>query len=468
MVKNQEKIGVVIALGMNGEGIVKDEDYTIFVPFALPTEKIKYKVLKVSKKCVYGKLLEVLTPAEERVRVKCKAFTKCGGCQLQHLRYSSQLSTKENNIKTCFSKIANLKVEVSSAVKGECEYRYRNKLQLPVRQTETGAILGFYAENSHRVIEIEDCEINGYYVQSIIKAFKRYFRECSVKGYDEQNHSGDIREITVKEVGDKLIITVVTLSRNLPHKEELLNILKEEIKQEFSLYQNVNSAVTNVIYGKDFILHYGKGEYQAEMFSIKYKVGVQSFMQVNTSVCHKLYSAVREGLKLNENTTVIDAYSGAGLMTALLAQKAKKAIGVEIIKEAVDIADKLALDNGLKDKITNYCGKCEELLPGIIKREKQENSDVAVVLDPPRKGVDIKVIKAILESDIDRIAYVSCLPSSLARDIGLLVGTLEEKDGEIKRVENPTLRYNIELIKPFDMFAQTKHVETLVVLSKIK
>ena len=191
-------------------------------------------------------------------------------------------------------------------------------------------------------------------------------------------------------------------------------------------------------------------------------------MQVNTSVCHKLYSAVREGLKLNEKTTVIDAYSGAGLMTALLAQKAKKAIGVEIIKEAVDIADKLAIDNGLRDKITNYCGKCEELLPGIIKREKKENSDVAVVLDPPRKGVDIKVIKAILESDIDRIAYVSCLPSSLARDIGLIVGTLEEKDGEIKRVENPTLRYNIELIKPFDMFAQTKHVETLVVLSKIK
>ncbi|MBQ7339689.1 MAG: 23S rRNA (uracil(1939)-C(5))-methyltransferase RlmD [Clostridia bacterium] len=468
MVKNQEKIGVVIALGMNGEGILKDEDYTIFVPFALPTEKIKYKVLKVSKNCVYGKLLEVLTPAEERVRTKCKVFTKCGGCQLQHLRYSAQLSAKENNIKTCFSKIANLKVEVMPAVKGECEYRYRNKLQLPVRQTENGAILGFYAENSHRVIEIEDCEINGYYVQSIIKAFKRYFTEYNVKGYEEQTHSGDVREITVKEVGDKLIITVVTLSRILPHKEELLKILREEIKQDFSLYQNVNSAVTNVIYGKEFILHYGKGEYQAEMFSVKYKIGVQSFMQVNTSVCHKLYSAVREGLNLNEKTIVIDAYSGAGLMTALLAQRAKKAIGVEIIKEAVDIANKLATDNGLKDKIINYCGKCEELLPKIIKREKQENNDVAVVLDPPRKGVDIKVIKAILESDIDRIAYVSCLPSSLARDIGLLVGTLEEKDGEIKRVENPTLRYNIELIKPFDMFAQTKHVETLVILNKNK
>ncbi len=465
MVKNEEKTGVVISVGMNGEGILKDEDIVIFVPFALQGEKIRYKILKVTKKCAYGKLLEVITPAEERVRPKCSVFTKCGGCQLQHLKYPAQLSVKEKNIKTCFKKIAGIDVEVKPAVRGDDEYFYRNKLQLPVAQGEDGAIIGFYAENSHRVIPISDCAINGVWAKNVIKAFKVYFERYGIKGYDEATHSGEIREITAKEIGGKLIVTVVTLDNCLPCKSELIEILKSEIPNEFSLYQNINSCKTNVIYGEEFKLLYGEGEYASEMFGINYKIGVRSFMQVNPSVCAKLYHAVKDSLLLDEETTVIDAYSGAGLMTALLATSAKKAIGVEIIKEAVDIANKLAKDNGLEEKITNYCGKCEELLPSIIEEERKKGK-VAVVLDPPRKGVDIKVIKTVQSSEADRIAYVSCLPSSLARDIGLLVGTLEEKNGEIVRVENPIIRYDIELVKPFDMFAQTKHVETLVVLQR--
>lgn len=468
MQKNEERIGIVIAVGMNGEGILKDEDTIIFVPFALPTEKIKYKVLKVTKKCAYGKIIEVLTPSEERVRPRCKVFEKCGGCQLQHIDYQYQLKIKENNIKNCLKKIANIDAKISSTVKGDREYNYRNKLQLPVANVDGRTIIGFYAENSHRVVEIQDCEINGHYAKDVILAFKKYFTDYSISGYDERTHTGEVREITVKEISGKLIITVVTLCQKLPYEKGLLQILQEYIKCEFSLYHNVNTAVTNVIYGKEFKLLYGSGEYSNEMLGIKYKIGVQSFMQVNPSVCEKLYSAVRNSLDIDENTTVIDAYSGAGLMTALFAKKAQKVIGVEIVKEAVDIANQLAKENGLADRITNYCGKCEDLLPKIIREEKQKNNKVSVVLDPPRKGVDIKVIKSILESDIDRIVYVSCLPSSLARDIGLLIGTLEEVKGEIKRVENPKLRYNIEMIKPFDMFSQTKHIETLMVLSKIK
>ena len=188
-------------------------------------------------------------------------------------------------------------------------------------------------------------------------------------------------------------------------------------------------------------------------------------MQVNPSVCAKLYHAVKEALLLDEETTVIDAYSGAGLMTALLAVNAKKAIGIEIISEAVKIANDLARDNDLSDKIKNYCGKCEELLPKIAKEER-EKGKVSIVLDPPRKGVDINVINAVIDSKADRIAYVSCMPSTLARDIGLLVGSLEERNGEIVKVENPKLRYDIEFVRPFDMFPQTKHIETLVCLTK--
>ncbi|MBQ3115689.1 MAG: 23S rRNA (uracil(1939)-C(5))-methyltransferase RlmD [Clostridia bacterium] len=466
MKKNEERVGIVSALGVNGEGIIKEEDAVVFVPFALVGEKVKYKVLKVAKKCVYAKLIEVLTPAENRVRAKCPVFEKCGGCQLQHIKYVQQLKLKESGIESTFKKIANLSVKVKPTIKGDDHYRYRNKLQLPVVQTDIGVIIGFYAENSHRVVAIDDCYINASWTKNIISAFKRYMAEFNVKGYNEFTNSGDIREITVKEIKGNLIITVVALHDKLPEKDRLIDILTDELKIRFSLYLNVNDKNTNVIYGDKFFLLYGAPNYTADMLGIKYKIGVQSFMQVNTAVCAKLYGAVRDAVDADEDTVVIDAYSGAGLMTALLSKNAKKAIGVEIVPEAVECANELAELNGLSGKITNYLGKCEDIVPDLIKKEREQGNKVCLVLDPPRKGCDTKVINAILDSDIDKIVYVSCKPSTLARDIGLLVGTLELSEGEIKRAENPTFRYDVTTVRPFDMFAQTKHVETLVCLER--
>ncbi len=466
MKKNEERVGVVQALGSNGEGIIKDNGVVVFVPFTLVGEKIRYKVLKETSKCVYGKVLEVLTPAEMRVRPSCVVFGKCGGCQLQHVKYMNQLRIKEENIATCFKKVANIDVVVSPTVKGDDKIRYRNKLQLPVVESDNGTIIGFYAENSHRVIPIEDCLINAPWTKNIIAAFKMYIGEFNIKGYNEFNHSGELREITVKEVKGKLIITAVVLNENIRGLDRLIDILIAVAKYPFSLYLNINKNNTNVIYGEKFKLLYGAPDYTADMLGVKYKVGVQSFTQVNDSVCAKLYSSVRDIVDANEQTTVIDAYSGAGLMTAILAKNAKKAIGVEIVNEAVQLANDLAKINNLDNKIINYQGKCEKILPDIIEKEKAKTNEICLVLDPPRKGCDIKVINAILKCEIDKIVYVSCKPSTLARDIGLLVGTLEYVGGEIKRVDNPKFNYNIDLVKPFDMFAQTKHVETLVLLCK--
>lgn len=466
MEKNEERVGVVVGVGVGGEGIIKQDGTVVFVPFTLLGEKVRFKVLKVTSKCAFGKVLEVLTPAESRVRPKCPVFGKCGGCQLQHVKYVQQLKTKEESIATCFKKIANLDVKVKSAVKGDDEFRYRNKLQLPVVNTKNGTVIGFYAENSHRVVPITDCAINAHWTKNIISAFTKYIEEFDIKGYSEEDNSGDIREITVKEIKGNLIITVVSLNENLRGKKRLIEILSEEIKYTFSLYLNVNDAQTNVIYGDKFYLLFGEPDYTADMLGVKYKIGVQSFMQVNNSVCSKLYSAVRETVAADENTVVIDAYSGAGLMTALLAKNAKKAIGVEIVKEAVECANELAKINGLNDKILNYHGKCEDLLPTIIQEEREKGSKVCLVLDPPRKGCDLKVINAIISSDIDKIIYVSCKPSTLARDVGLIVGSLKEKNGEIVKSEGEELRYDVKLVRPFDMFAQTKHVETLVCLTR--
>ena len=337
---------------------------------------------------------------------------------------------------------------------------------MPVSQTQNGTSIGFYAENSHRVIPITDCLINAVWTKDIISAFTKYIEEFSILGYDENTNSGELREITVKEIKGNLLITAVILKDNIRGLDRLVEIIKEYVKYPFSLYVNINKLGTNVIYGETFKLIYGKPDYTSEMFGIKYKIGVQSFMQVNDSVCAKLYSTVRTLINSDENTVVFDAYSGAGLMTAILAKNAKKAIGVEIIPEAVACANDLAKMNNLDSKIENHLGKCEDILPTLIEKEKQNNSNVSVVLDPPRKGCDIKVINAILKSDIDKIVYVSCKPSTLARDVGLLVGSLKQDGNAIVKAENYTPKYEITYARPFDMFAHTKHVETLVCLSK--
>ncbi len=463
--KGQIYQGVVSDIGADGEGIVKKDNFIVFVPYALVGEKIEYLVLKVSSKFAYGKLLDVLTPAEIRVRPKCSVFKKCGGCQLQHVKYANQLKIKEDNIQKCFSKIAGLDVNVLPTFRSTNEYGYRNKLQLPVGMSDDGAVIGFYANNSHRIVPIDSCPINPDWTTTIIKCFKTYFALNKIKGYNEVENSGDVREITVKEIDGNLLITVVSLSSTIPNIQSLIEILSNALKCKFSLFINENNKKTNVVYGEDFNLVYGEKEYSAEAFGIKYKIGVQSFMQVNTDVCLKLYSVVKDYSGVNENTTVIDAYSGAGLMTALLAVKAGRAYGIEIVNEAVDSANELAVNNGLADKMTNICGKCEEILPQIIKSERERCSDICLVLDPPRKGVDIKVINAITENLPDKIIYVSCKPSTLARDVGLIVGSLTFENGELKKVKDYQQRYDINLVRPFDMFPQTKHIETLCVLT---
>lgn len=468
MKKNDELIGIVCAIGSNGEGIIKHDGMVVFVPFSIVGEKIKYKVLKVTSKCAYGKLLDVIEPSKERVTPKCPVFYKCGGCQLQHINYQAQLEVKRQTVKDCFSKVANLDIDVENTRPCDKNWGYRNKLQLPVEDDINGVKIGFYAQNSHRVIDINNCDINPDWTATIIEAFREYIKEFNIKGYNSLTRTGELREITVKNIGESLLITAVVLNRNIRGIDRLLLILSQKLKCEFSLYLNINKSTSNVIYGEEFILKYGKPYYQKDMLGITCKIGVESFMQVNDEMCEKLYSTVLENVTLGENTTVIDAYSGAGIMTALLSKKAKKAIGIEIIEEAVNCANDLAKINGLEDKITNYVGRCEDLLPNIIRQEKEQGNEVCIVLDPPRKGCEYSVIESIKNNDIDRIVYVSCMPSTLARDVGLLTGSLVLKDGQIIKSNNKNMDYKVIKVTPFDLFPHTRHVETICVLSKNK
>ena len=429
-------------------------------------------MLKVKGNIGYGKVEEVLTPAEERVRAKCPVFMKCGGCCLQHLDYNAQLLHKSTIVKDALRKIGGLHINVPPAVKSDSPYGYRNKLQIPVGVDKDGnTVIGFYAEHSHRIVPITACAIHPEWAEKLIAIVKRYMTECAVKGYDEETKKGAVRHIVAREIGGKYIITLVTAKKNLPSLPYLAELLSESFKT-FSLYININAEDTNVIFGNEFQLVHGMGFFQTEEQGIVYEAGPMTFLQVNENVRTKLYKDVLKRVVTDGDEVVVDAYSGGGLLTAMIAKKAKRVYGIELEEEASRCADSLKQMNNLTN-MTNICGYVEEKLSAVLEKEKGEK--VRLVLDPPRAGIARNVVKALLASGIPQLVLVSCNPATLARDLGILSGRLIEKEGEL--VKNPAYEgldvgetlagyYAVEEIQPYDMFPQTKHVETLVCLTR--
>ena len=471
--KNDIICAVTDAIGSNGEGIIRHEGITFFVPACLPGEKVRFKVLKVKGNIGYGKVEEILTPAEERVRVKCPVFSRCGGCCLQHLEYSFQLAHKSKVVKDSLRKIGGLNIDVPVAIKSDYEYGYRNKLQLPVGVDKDGNnVIGFYAEHSHRIVPVSSCAIHPEWAEKLIAIVMRYMNECGVRGYDETNRTGSIRHIVAREIGGNYIITLVTVKRKLPKLLKLIELLSEAFKS-FSLYLNFNDQDTNVILGKEFQLVHGRGFFEATECGIRYEAGPVTFLQVNENVRTKLYKDALKTVCQDGDEVVIDAYSGGGLLTAMIAKKAKRVYGIELEAEASRCADNLKQKNELQN-MTNICGYVEEQLSKVMETEKGEK--VRLILDPPRAGIARSVVKALLASGIDRLTLISCNPATLARDLVILSGRLiENENGEL--IKNPAYEgipdgetltgyYEVSRIQPYDMFPQTKHVETLVCLAR--
>lgn len=458
MEKNDILIATAASLGTNGEGIVKT-DPALFVPFLLPGERAKIQVLQV-KRAAYGKALEIITPAEERVRPKCAVFTKCGGCQLQHLRYKDQLKFKTKLVEDSLKKIGNLTFSPSFCLKSEREFGYRNKLSLPVGREKGKNVVGFYAERSHRIVPLSDCPIHPEWTKKLILALLTYMDECGLKGYDETDLSGEIRHIVVREVKRKFLVTLVCTQRKLEKIEVFLSLL-DRVFPEYSLFLNYHPENTNVIFGKEFSLIKGKGFYESEEYGIRFEAGVETFLQVNDCVKSRLYESAL--FLAEEKDSVFNCYSGGGLLTAMFAKKCALAVGIEIVPEAHRCAERLKQKNGL-ERMENILGDVKiELESALEKREK----DKLVVLDPPRAGVERGVIRLLLKALPEKILMISCNPSTLARDLGLLCGTLEESEkGELLKGSGEG-KYRIESVQPFDMFPQTKHVETLAFLKRI-
>lgn len=460
MVKNEICKGVVSGLGTNGEGIIKCEGTTAFVPFCLVGEEVEFKALKVKDSVVYGKAEKIKAPSPERVEPPCPVFYKCGGCDVQHMSYRAQLAFKKEAVKTTLGKVGGVYAEVDETVPCDSEYRYRNKLSLPIGVDASGrTVCGFYARHSHRIVPADDCLIQAEWVKKVICAVIGFSAAKGFAGFDEEARTGVLRRIVVREVGGKFIFALVV--SKVIDCGYLIEALKKDFA-DFTFLLNINPLRGNAVFSDEWRTLYGSGFFCAEESGIKYRAGAQTFLQVNDGVREKLYARVLE--EADKDAVILDLYSGGGLLTAMLAKKCVAAYGVEIVKEASLCAEELKNENALENKMFNVCGAVEEEIEKILTATSGKKR--IVVCDPPRKGMERAAVRAIERSGADKIILVSCNPATLARDAGLLTGGLEEIGGALYKMGGDGGAYAVKSVTPFDMFPQTKWCETLVVLTK--
>ena len=448
--KNKEYIVDIVDIGQGGVGIGKYEGFTVFVDGGLVQDKIKVKITKSKKNYAVGDMIEIIEKSPFRVARKCSEnLRQCGGCQIQELDYQKQLDIKTNEVKQVISRIGKLDdVVIHDTLGMEHPFRYRNKAQFPIQKKDNMPVIGFYKKKSHDLISTDECIIQHEVNDKIIKIIKTYIRAYNASIYDEKTHKGLLRHIVTK-VGfttGEVMIVLVANGKKLPYLKELASVLKENIPGFKTLVVNVNTQKTNVILGKENIVAYGDGMIRDYIGELVFEISPLSFFQVNPLQTEVLYNKALEYANLGENDTVFDIYCGIGTISLFLAQKAKKVYGIEIVEDAIKDAKRNAKINNM-DNVEFYVGKAEEVVPKMYKEGKRAN---VVVVDPPRKGCDEKVLDTIISMQPDRVVYVSCNPSTLARDLAYL----NERG------------YKCHEIQPVDMFPHSVHVENVAWLSK--
>lgn len=448
--KDKMYIVDIVDIGQGGVGIGKFEGFTVFVDGGLIKDKIKVKITKSKKNYAVGDIVEIIEPSPYRVERKCcKELKDCGGCQIQELDYKEQLNLKTNEVKQVISRIGKLDdVVVHHALGMEEPFRYRNKAQFPIQKVDGVPVIGFYKKKSHDIIPTDECIIQHDVNDKIIKIIKTYIRAYKVSIYDEKTHTGVLRHLVTK-VGfttKEVMVVLVANGRKLPYLNELASVLKENIPGFKTLVVNVNRERTNVILGNENRVIYGDGKINDNIGDLVFEISPLSFFQVNPVQTEVLYNKALEYAALGENDTVFDIYCGIGTISLFLAQKAKKVYGIEIVEEAIKDAKRNAELNNL-DNVEFYVGKAEEVVPKMYKQGKRAN---VVVVDPPRKGCDEKVLDTIVSMQPDRVVYVSCNPSTLARDLSYL----DERG------------YKCLEVQPVDMFPHSVHIENVALIVK--
>ena len=433
--------------GCNGEGVAKNDGEVVFVPYSLVGENIEGIIIKANKNYSIAKINKIENQSNQRVIAPCPYFSKCGGCQLQHTNYENTLKIKTQIVQNAITNIGKIDFKVSNTFASPNQYHYRNKISIPINPKTRK--LGMYRLSSHSIIDIEQCLLQKDLISQLIQVFNEYLAKTQCSIYDDETKKGLIKSLVAREIENKLLVTIVINGDDLKDKRVLIDMLKQNF-DNVGLSLNINKLKNNVILGDRFIDLFGENQVEIQENGIKYNISNRSFLQVNDQIKSVMYQKIFDEI---ENGVVIDAYSGAGLLSAMMAKHAKFVYGIEIVEEATKLADKLK-ENNLIHNLKNINGDCTIELPKLLdSMSNKEKKNLTIVVDPPRKGCDKKVIEAISNAEPKKIIYMSCDPSTLARDLNVLLSLKA---------------YKINSIEPFDMFPQTKHVETLVILKKNK
>ena len=460
--KNQILTVTIEDMSNNGEGIGRSDGYILFVKDALPKDVVQVKLTKVKKNYAYARCDKIITPSPDRCEPFCEDHARCGGCQIQALSYEAQLAFKENKVRNDLVRLGGFAEETIAAVFepiiGMDEpVRYRNKSQYPVgRDRDGNTVIGFYAGRTHSIIPRTDCMLSPEENKEILEMILAHMRENRIEPYDETTGKGTVRHILIRKgfaTGQIMVCLVVNLkdrrsvssSDGFIAKQDILIKKLISVSGMTSICVSVNNENTNVIMGGEIHTLWGEDRIEDVLLGKRFEISPLSFYQVNPVQVEKLYSTAIEYADLTGSEEVWDICCGIGTISICMADKAAHVHGLEIVPEAIEDAKKNASINSVGN-VDFICAAAEEYLPA----HKDEIRADVIVLDPPRKGMDERALSVIADASPMRIVYVSCDSATLARDIKYLY----------------TRGYEIERIRCVDMFSQTVHCESVVLMSR--
>lgn len=444
----QEVTLTIVGIGSNGEGVGRLDNYTIFAPYALPGEEVVVTISILKKNYAVGDLKSIIKASPERREPACPLYGICGGCQMQHMTYGHQLALKTQKVKDIMVRIGGIAAhKVKAALGPENPWAYRNKMQMPVGGTKGHLQMGFYKKGSHQIVDGTHCLIQREANNEIARICYEIAHKVGVEPYDESTGRGFLRHVIGRVGQDEWMVILVGTSDHLPQEETWIEEIRKALPKVTSIVLNINSKKTNVIMGPQNRLLWGKDYIHDQIEDLDFALSPHSFFQVTPEQTAVLYNKALEYADLKGGETVIDAYCGTGTISLFLAHKANKVIGIEIVEPAILDARTNAEKNGFTN--TEFIvGDAALEMPKLYK--SGERPDV-IVFDPIRAGCKPEVLEAAAGMEPDRMVYVSCNPASMARDIVIL----------------RELGYEVVEVTPVDMFPQTSHVETVVLMSRM-
>ena len=451
--KNQILTLRIERLSSDGSGVAHSADgEAVFVPGTAPGDEARVRIVKDCGRYAFGILDELLTPSPDRIPLDCPVAGPCGGCSLRHLDYAAELRAKQESVLDAFRRIGGLEVPVLDILPSPEVDRYRNKVQFPVGVDKNGApCIGFYAGRTHRIVPCPDCKLQPGVLNEIGNALCAFFAQQGIRPYDEQSGKGLVRHIFLRRGAHsgQIMVCLVCTRAKLPHAEQLCTALREQFPAISTILLNVNAKNTNVILGSENHILYGPGYIEDTLCGVPVRLGPLSFYQVNTLAAERLYGVAAQYAQLTPDDTLLDLYCGMGTIGLSMADQCRELIGVEIVPEAIESAKANAARMGeaVAVKSRFFCADAGQAATQLAAEGLHPD---IVMLDPPRKGCDEATLSAVVRMAPRRVVYVSCNPATAARDAAWL-----EKNG-----------YHAEKVQPVDLFPRTKHVETVVLLSK--